>query len=578
MRLHRLASLPMWLAACGLGLAAAVLGAQTPPGQAVFRGSTVLVPVDVRVLDNKGRPVTDLTAGDFTVFENGVRQEIKHFAVQPLTAAAPDATLPLRRIAGTDVIAPQNRRLILIVLGRGRLQGPTKGLDALVTFVRERLLPQDQVALMAWNRATDFTTDHEKVAAVLERFITRHPAIETEMAARYSGLAALYLGQEIPRFIQVMIDDVFKVPQAGTRAVLPGTATDKARDQAAAQANTLSEIEARAAAYRAFGIDQKLGDMMNDMTFGMQFDEYVALNRQTMQDVGNLYAGLDYLRFLEGEKHLIFVTEQGFYLPSANGDRDVAAIASDARVAIDTFQTGGVATTMVGGNGFPVMSPVAGFQLSALRTLSVNSGGQVSVSEKGTDAMDRIVRATEFGYVLGYAPADPKLDSKFRRIDVKVARKGVTLSFRHGYFARPAETFDPRKAIATTRMVGAANFGGDVPDLRLAVKVSDVKVGPTRTVMVETVVAADRIKFVKTARGALAAISQAVLCSDEYHTSVGELWRTVDVTVPLENLDEVRQNGLKLSISVPVTGRPVNVKVVVYDYGSDLLGTKLVTR
>jgi hypothetical protein len=133
---HRLASHRAWLVASGLGLAAAVLGAQTPPGQAVFRGSTVLVPVDVRVLDNKGRPVTDLQAGDFTVLENGVRQEIKHFAVQPLTPAAADSTIPLRHVPGADALAPRNRRLFLIVLGRGRLQGPTKGLDALLHFVR----------------------------------------------------------------------------------------------------------------------------------------------------------------------------------------------------------------------------------------------------------------------------------------------------------------------------------------------------------------------------------------------------------------------------------------------------------
>ena len=37
-----------------------------------FRSQTVLVPVDVRVIDKFGRVVTDLTASDFTVLENDV--------------------------------------------------------------------------------------------------------------------------------------------------------------------------------------------------------------------------------------------------------------------------------------------------------------------------------------------------------------------------------------------------------------------------------------------------------------------------------------------------------------------------
>ena len=76
------------------------------------------------------------------------------------------------------------------------------------------------------------------------------------------------------------------------------------------------------------------------------------------------------------------------------------------------------------------------------------SGGQVSISEHGNTAIDRIIHATEYGYVLGYAPKRSELDGKFRTIKVEVARKGATLSFRRGYFARPAESFDPRKSIA----------------------------------------------------------------------------------------------------------------------------------
>jgi VWFA-related protein len=575
MSAHRVASarvLLLILMAIGPGLALLTLSAQAPAAQTVFRSAAVLVPVDVRVLDRKGVPVTDLKADDFTVFEDGKPQQIRHFSALALTPDTPDANVPLRRVGGAAAtIPPQNRRLFLIVLGRGRLQGPSKGLDALLTFVRERLLPQDLVALMAWNRATDFTIDREKVAAVIERFKPRHESIEAYLQLLYSGLSGLYAGRQIPRAIQVKIDDVFHVPAAGTREVLAGATTDKAAAEAGRQADLLlrkSEIEARASAYRQFNTtDRTLGDLMAEPTMGANFDDYVALSRQTLQDVGNVYAGIDYLRFIDGEKHLIFVTEQGFLLPSADYDRDVAALASDARVAIDTFQTGGVATQMVDG-----------FALGALRTVSETSGGQFSVSDRGVDAINRIAHATEFGYVLGYAPANPALDGKFRKIKVEVRRKSVTVAFRHGYFARPDESFDPRKSIAMTRMVAAANFNGNIQDLKISMKVTDAKTGGGRTVTVETFVPVDRLVFAKTSAGSLAAIGQAVLCTDAHGDSVGELWRTVDVNVPIEEYDRVRQTGLRLSITVPVTVPPAWVKVIIYDYGSDLLGTTKTRR
>ncbi len=86
----------------------------------------------------------------------------------------------------------QSARIFLIVLGRGRLQYPSKGVDAMIHFVRNRLLPQDQVAVLAFNRATDFTTDRARILDVLERFKRRHEDIEAMFKHQTSGLAGVY--------------------------------------------------------------------------------------------------------------------------------------------------------------------------------------------------------------------------------------------------------------------------------------------------------------------------------------------------------------------------------------------------
>ncbi len=151
---------------------------QAPGGQIpAFRSRITLVPLDVRVVDLDGRPVTGLTRDDFTIVEDSERQTIAYFDAFGLTPEAPGvATRPALRQRAGGPPTPQHGRTFLIVLGRRRIQKPFNGIGAAVQFVRERLLPQDYVAVMAYNRATDFTTDHERIASVLERFAVVPPA------------------------------------------------------------------------------------------------------------------------------------------------------------------------------------------------------------------------------------------------------------------------------------------------------------------------------------------------------------------------------------------------------------------
>ncbi len=62
-------------------IAATLLTPQTP----TFRVDVPLVSVDIGVMDASGRPVTNLTQDDFTIYEDGQKQEIRSFS----PAAAP---------------------------------------------------------------------------------------------------------------------------------------------------------------------------------------------------------------------------------------------------------------------------------------------------------------------------------------------------------------------------------------------------------------------------------------------------------------------------------------------------------
>jgi VWFA-related protein len=316
----------------------------TEPQRPTFRGAANLVAVDVRVLDREGKPITGLAQSDFTVLEDGRPQAIRHFSAETLTARPPEAVARPTARAGTvnEPLVPPTHRTFLIVLGRGRLQYPAKGVDGALHLVRDRLLPQDQVAVMAWNRATDFTTDHAALMQVLERFKKKHEGIEAKLRQIQSGLAAVYGERGMPKAVQADIDAVFHGEGAPGVRELPASPV--------AEANRIAEEQRRSAdnaMHKELQENRTTPDMdpfatLAAETMGLSFDEFVETSAQTNQDLGNLYTGVEYLRHIEGEKHLIFISENGMLLPRADDDRSLAARANGARVAIDTIFTGGV--------------------------------------------------------------------------------------------------------------------------------------------------------------------------------------------------------------------------------------------
>src|SRR5687768_10690007 len=332
-----------------LALTCAALGAQEQQPPQTFKSRVTVVPVDVRVLDRNGKPVTDLKREDFTILEDGVAQSILHFSfhqLTPMRAGDPDAPLDFRKPLG-DTVTPQNRRIFLLVLGGGRQVGPVKGVEAAMKFVKERLLPQDQVAVLAYNRATDFTAEHAKVLQTLERYWDKHEWIEAKMKHHFSGLQAAYGGREIPPHIQKEIDAVFRVPGALASRSLTGTgATDAAeisrdtrRSQDQIQRKELAADRLANNMGTAFDAAAVEEAGINDLTF----DEFVERSSDTSRDLDKLYAGIRYLRYLDGEKHLVFLTPEGLFLPRLENSNSIAALANDARVSVDILHTGGMA-------------------------------------------------------------------------------------------------------------------------------------------------------------------------------------------------------------------------------------------
>jgi VWFA-related protein len=173
-------------------------------GPAFVAGTTV-VPVDVRVVDDAGRPVTDLRPSDFTVFEEGVSQRISVFSARAMEVPT--------GVAGTDSAANRvtvaDRRVFLIVLGRGRLDVVSDGVAAAIRFVQQSVGPGDLLAVTAWNRATAFTADRHVIADVLSRYARAAEQIESDLTNQTQGLSGQFGDGTFGPAVQSQIDGVF---------------------------------------------------------------------------------------------------------------------------------------------------------------------------------------------------------------------------------------------------------------------------------------------------------------------------------------------------------------------------------
>jgi VWFA-related protein len=135
--------------------AAAAAPNDVPQQKPVFRTGAELVRVDVVVLDKKGVPVTNLTAEDFELEDEGEPQEIRSFQYvnadgQPDADSEVSLTIRSRSHAAAEA-SRDNVRVFLIFWDEyhiGQMASAVRARSALMQFVRTAFGPTDIVAFM----------------------------------------------------------------------------------------------------------------------------------------------------------------------------------------------------------------------------------------------------------------------------------------------------------------------------------------------------------------------------------------------------------------------------------------------
>ena len=159
-------------------------GAAPQPQQPTFRVQVDYVEVDVVVTDRQGNLVRDLKKVDFTLFEDGKKQEISTFDFENVdelrTAEATVSGMSGAVLKAGMKAAPSldagGRRLILLFFDFSAMDPEQidRSVDAAKKFVDTKMQPADLMALvsLATNMRVDldFTDDKTKLLAALAAF------------------------------------------------------------------------------------------------------------------------------------------------------------------------------------------------------------------------------------------------------------------------------------------------------------------------------------------------------------------------------------------------------------------------
>ena len=277
---------------------------------------------------------------------------------------------------------------------------------------------------------------------------------------------------------------------------------------------------------------------------------------------------LEYLRRFDGQKHVLFVTENGLRWPSDASDQALASVANDAQASIHSLETGGMLAR--GANEGVKTTVQQSLSLRSLRAISDLTGGVAAIAEKGQDALDRLDSVTRAGYVLGFQSSRTSWDGSYRNITVKVNRPDVRVLSRRGYVrVQEVGGFNRRGFVTNDRLIQAGSFRREVNDIK--VKASATQRGGT-SLTVEGKIELAKVKLATLDGSRVGVLKVAVFGFDNGGNAMGVQTEELILKLSEAEYASALKGGFPYSIPFPAIRGTQHIRFVVYDFVSDLIG------
>ncbi|MDQ3346876.1 MAG: VWA domain-containing protein, partial [Acidobacteriota bacterium] len=215
----------------------------------------------------------------------------------------------------------------------------------------------------------------------------------------------------------------------------------------------------------------------------------------------------------------------------------------------------------------------------SLRSVSDSTGGFAAVNRNDlNDVFTRIIQENSSYYVLGYYPASDRRDGRFRAVDVRVTRPGLTVRARKGYVAPAGKPPSPGRDGLDASIPGEirAALASPIPtrDLPLAMFAAPFAgVRPKASVALVLEIDGARLPFVEKDGLFTEDLEIHVLAID----AAGKVRAGGRDTVPMRlrgpNRDAVVNHGLRITRRLDLAPGRYQIHVAVREANRGALGT-----
>ena len=510
--------------------------ASQPLQAPAIRRTTELVLVNVVARDKRGNLVRDLKREDFTVLEDGQKQQLSSFDFENIDELAlagqttPTATgsegpagpAPRPAVFGKSAIDARDRRLILLFFDFSAMEVDQidRAVDAAKKYVNTKMQPADLIAIVSLSTNMrldlDFTDDKSRILSVLGAYNSNS-------------------GQGF---------------------------TNGAEGSSEGAAETSGAFTADDTDFNTFSADRKL----------------LAL-QSLVQAVGKLSQKKSLIYFSNG------ISQSGVDNQSAL--RAATAAAVKANVAIYPLDVRGLQALPGGGeaqnaslhgqsaySGASVLNDLNSNAATqeTLSTLAADTGGKAFFdSNDFSGVFSQVRKDTSAYYLLGYTSSNHAKDGRFRHIKVVLNRANIKLEYRAGYYAGrdfehsnradreqqiQDELASELPATDVAIYAGAAYFRRDDSHYFLAVSV---------------VVPGSQIPFVQEKDKDNATLDIAGVVLEGGKFAVGNLRDTVKLAV--DSTRQVRRKNVQYNTSFVLAPGSYHLKFVVRENRTGRMGT-----
>ena len=445
-----------WLAAA-LALIPATAAAQPQETEKVHgqssSGFTLKVPVEEVVVnavvtDRDGKPITDLTADDFEVFENRKKQTIQSFSQEIYQGS--QSSLTWGGAAGAKEpppeAAPEKPRLLSLVIDD--LTYPPVGtlnrtIQAIRGFVERGLKAGNYISIVTASRGyfVPFTQDSELLLAEIDRI---HKKLDFTPSMNHPGCVTMTDAQAEE------IDVISAAP--GIRAF--DVAMAEAEDCGIGGASANPPSDGQRARIRSTSLDptqQAVETYVRTLA-----SQHLSLKKARTRRLLDVLRGhIRSLGPVEAHKSMVLLSA-GFLHRALRYELErLVDMALKTGIIFNSIRTTGLETSSL----YDVSEGHSSLRLDkallvtedrrqkgmSLEYLARATGGTYFKDNNDLGAgLRQVVDRQLSYYVLSYATPPKKPDGRYYRLRVKVSRPGIRVTHRRGFYA-PKERLSPEE-------------------------------------------------------------------------------------------------------------------------------------